>query len=309
MDAAIRDPAEALAPPSQLRRRMPLRFRRAVPGGRFFDVMGDRPFGGRLRAVRRLFFAALWTLLAIPLQAVLLCLPGRGKIVFARLYWRGICFVIGMRIRVVGDRHAGPRTLFLSNHSSWLDIAVLGATLEAAFVSKAEVGAWPLIGTVARLGRTVFVSRARRRTGNEAKEMRDRLAQGDSLILFPEGTSSDGTRILPFRSSFLAVAEAAATIRPVSVVYDRLGGLPACRRDRPLFAWYGDMSIAPHVWRLCRHAGLRATILLHEPLDPAAIPNRKALCAAAEATVAEGAATLRQNREPTPLAMQAALPA
>ena len=310
MDAAIRDPAEALAPPpSRLRRRTPLRFRRVVPGGQFFDVMGDRPFGGRLRAVRRLTLATIWTLLAIPVQAVLLALPGRrlgrGKVVFARLYWRVICFIIGMRIRVVGERRGAARTLYLANHSSWLDILVLGGTLEAAFVSKAEVGQWPLIGTVARLGRTVFVSRARGRTGNEAREMRERLAAGDSLVLFPEGTSSDGTRVLPFRSSFLSVADAAEVIQPVSVAYDRLGGLPACRRDRPLFAWYGDMSIGPHAWRLCRQAGMRATILLHDPLDPATIPNRKALSAAAEATVAEGAAALRQNREPRPLPVRA----
>ncbi|MBP0444298.1 1-acyl-sn-glycerol-3-phosphate acyltransferase [Roseomonas sp. SSH11] len=309
MDASIRDPAEALAPPSRLRRRKPLRFRRALPGGRLFDVMGDRPFGGRFRAVRRLVLGTLWTLAAMPVQAVLLLLPGRPKIVFARVYWRVMCFLLGMRIRVVGTRLGAPRTLYLANHSSWLDILVLGATLEAAFVSKAEVGRWPLIGTVARLGRTVFVSRSRGRTGNEAKEMRDRLATGNSLILFPEGTSSDGTRVLPFRSSFLAVADAAELIQPVSVAYDRLGGLPACRRDRPVFAWYGDMSIGPHAWRLCRHAGLRVTILLHDPVEPSAIPNRKALSAAAEATVAEGAAILRQNREPRPLPVRAAVTA
>ncbi|WP_338665740.1 lysophospholipid acyltransferase family protein [Pararoseomonas sp. SCSIO 73927] len=302
MDAATRDPAEALAAPSRLRRRAPLRYRRAVPGGRVFDVMGDRPLGGRFRAVRRIATAAIWTLLAIPVQAVLLALPGRGKIRFARLYWRTVAFLLGVRIQVVGERRGAPRTLYLGNHSSWLDIVVLGATLDAAFVSKAEVGRWPLIGLVARLGRTVFVSRSRGRTGDEAKEMRDRLAGGGSLVLFPEGTSSDGTRVLPFRTSFLAVAEAAAQIQPLSVGYDRLGGLPACRRDRPIFAWYGDMSIGPHAWNLLRHAGLRATVLLHEPVEPGPAPNRKALSAAMEATVAEGAAILRQNRAPAPLA-------
>ena len=287
---------------------MPLRFRRAVPGGRAFDVMGDRRFGGRFRALRRLVCVIAWTLLAIPVQAVLMLLPGRGKIAFARLYWRGVGALIGMRVRVVGDRATAPRTLHLANHSSWLDIVVLGGVLEAAFVSKAEIGRWPLIGTVARLGRTVFVSRDRRRTGDEARAMRERLEAGGSLILFPEGTSSDGTRVLPFRSSFLSVADAAGVIRPVSVVYDRLGGLPACRRDRPLFAWYGDMTIGPHAWRLARHAGLRATVVLHDPLAPGAIPDRKALSAAAEATVAEGAAVLRQNREPVPLAVRAPPP-
>jgi 1-acyl-sn-glycerol-3-phosphate acyltransferase len=301
METAISDPAEALRPRG-LRRRNPLRFRRALPGGRLFDVMGDRRPGGRVRAVRRLTLALAWTLLAMPLQAVLIVLPGRPKILFARIFWRILCVLIGLRLRVVGAAPAGPRTLYLANHSSWLDIVVLGATLEAPFVSKAEVGGWPLIGLIAKLGRTVFVSRARGRTGTEAREMRDRLAAGDSLILFPEGTSSDGSRVLPFHSSFLAVADAAAHIQPVSIVYDRLGGLPACRRDRPLFAWYGDMDIASHAWHLCRRAGARATILLHEPLTPGTNPDRKALSAAAEATVAEGAANLRQNREPKPLA-------
>ncbi|WP_426956046.1 lysophospholipid acyltransferase family protein [Muricoccus radiodurans] len=307
METAARDPAEALRP-RRLRRRTPLRFRRAVPGSALFDVMGDRPLGGRIRAVRRIALALLWTALCIPVQAVLINLPGRGKAAFARWYWRGMCFLLGVRLQVLGARPAGPRTLYLANHSSWLDIVVLGSVLEAPFVSKAEVRGWPLIGLVARLGRTVFVSRARARgaMGSEANEMRERLAAGDAIILFPEGTSSDGARVLPFRSSFLAVADAAAAVQPVSVGYDRLGGLPACRRDRPLFAWYGDMDIGSHVWRLARHAGLRATVVLHEPLAPDAIPNRKRLSAAVEATVAEGAATLRQNRPPRSLAVVAA---
>ncbi|WP_376087542.1 lysophospholipid acyltransferase family protein [Roseomonas sp. CCTCC AB2023176] len=300
MDTAIRDPAQALKP-RRLRRRSPLRFRRIAPVGAVFDVMGDRPFGGRVRAVRRILFALLWTVLAIPVQAVLLLFPGttglgRGKVAFARVYWRVMLFLIGVRLQVVGARPAGARTLYLPNHTSWLDILVLGGVLEACFVSKGEVEKWPLIGIVAKLGRSVFVSRSRGRTGTEAKEMRERFAAGDSLVLFPEGTSSDGSRVLPFRSSFLAVADAAAQVQPVSVVYDRLGGLPACRRDRPLFAWYGDMDIGSHAWRLTRRAGVRATVLLHEPLPPSAIPDRKALTAAVERVVAEGAAAMRQNR-------------
>ena len=245
-----------------------------------------------------------WTLLAIPIQALLLLLPGRPKVVFARVYHAVLCWLIGLRVQVVGQPAAGP-TLFVSNHSSWLDVLVLGGVIEACFVAKAEVGTWPLVRTVARLGRTVFVSRSRGRTGSEAGDIKARLAAGDSLILFPEGTSNDGARTLPFRSSFLATAGSARQVQPVSLVYDRLGGLPACRRDRPLFAWYGDMEIAPHVWRLVRHAGLRATVVLHDPLAPGSIPSRKALATATEATVAEGAATLRQNREARPLRVTA----
>ncbi|MEI7714318.1 MAG: 1-acyl-sn-glycerol-3-phosphate acyltransferase [Rhodospirillales bacterium] len=161
----------------------------------------------------------------------------------------------------------------------------------------------PVVGTIARLGRSVFVTRQRGSTVRERDTMQGLLAGGDNLILFPEGTSSDGSRVLPFRSSFFSVAqsEARPIIQPVSVVYDRLGGLPAGRANRPVFAWYGDMDIASHSWRLARFSGLRVTVLLHAPMDPARFPDRKMLSHAVWRTVADGAATLRQNRPARPL--------
>ena len=98
-------------------------------------------------------------------------------------------------------------------------------------------------------------------------------------------------------------------IQPVSVVYDRLGGLPARRASRPIFAWYGDMDIASHFWRLTQHIGLRATVLLHAPLDPARFADRKALSQAVWQIVADGASTLRQNRPASPLDLPQQLPA
>ena len=130
--------------------------------------------------------------------------------------------------------------------------------------------------------------------------MRARMVAGDSLILFPEGTSNDGTRELPFRSSFFAIADGARLIQPVSVVYDRLGGLPACRRDRPLFAWYGDMEIASHFWRLARRSGARATVVLHEPFAPDRLPNRKALAARRSGSSARAPSSCGGSRPPGP---------
>ncbi len=270
--------------------------------------MDFRPDGGRFRAVRRIVFAVLWTLLASPIQMVLLLLPGRAKIVFVRWYFAVLCWLIGLRIQVIGTPAPGKSVLYLSNHSSWVDILVLGAVLDGAFVAKAEVGQWPVVGWLSGLRQTVYVSRKRGTTGGEADAMRERLSAGQNLILFPEGTSNDGSRTLPFRSSFLSVADKAETIQPISIVYDRVGGLPACRRDRPIFAWYGDMDIGRHFWRLMRRPGTRATVLVHEAAPSTDFANRKVMTAAVQQVVAEGASQLRQNRKATPFRMATGKP-
>ena len=246
-------------------------------------------------------------------------MPGHAKIVFARVYWATFARLIGIKVRVIGTpakRQAGRPVVYVSNHSSWVDVPVVGGVLEGCFIAKGDVATWPVISMIARLGRTVFVSRTRASTGKERDAMRAVLKAGDNLILFPEGTSSDGSRVLPFRTSFFALAESKAgedrsdlpLIQPVSVVYDRLGGLPAGRASRPVFAWYGDMDIASHFWRLTQHIGLRATVLLHTPLDPARFEDRKALSLAVWQIVADGASTLRQNRPAQPLDLPAQLP-
>jgi len=277
----------------------------------------------RRRAVAALRLVAVfaWTFPILALQAVMIALPNRGPlargtILVPRLYWSGMCAILGLKVQVVGTpahlqaRQGGRPVLYVSNHSSWLDIPILGSKLEACFIAKADVARWPVIRTVARLGRTVYTSRQRNTAGRERDEMRTRLAGGDNLVLFPEGTTSDGSRVLEFRSAFLSLAEMPPgdptpppIIQPVSLAYDRLSGLPTGRASRPLFAWYGDMEIAPHFWQLAQYGGLRATIVLHTPLDPLAFPNRKALTRATWTAAATGAATLRQNRPAQPLTM------
>jgi 1-acyl-sn-glycerol-3-phosphate acyltransferase len=261
------------------------------------------------RAARRTLWISLFVPFAVPIQMVLLALPGQAHVGFAAFFWSTIARMLGLRVRVIGApaRERGqPNTrpvIYVCNHSSWLDIPALGGRIPARFVSKDDVAAWPIIGTIARLGRTVFVSRSRAGTLRERDEMQQALAAGDDLFLFPEGTSSDGSRVLPFRSAFFAAAygDAKPLIQPVSVVYDRLAGLPVGHASRAVFAWYGDMSLAPHYWQVAQWRGKRVSLLFHTPLDPAAFPDRKALAQATWQIVADGAATLRQNRPGRPL--------
>lgn len=271
-----------------------------------YDEPKQTTCAGRIRMVRRLATVLGWTFLCMPAQAILLVLPawgklGRGKIIFARRYWAVFTRILGVRVRQVGDMaHArdGRAVVFVSNHSSWVDIAVLGGTLEGCFVAKEDVSRWPVIRTIARLGRTVFVSRQRASTVRERDEMQARLAAGDGLILFPEGTTSDGARVLPFRTPFFAIAghNPAPIIQPVSIVYDRLGGLPVGRVSRTAFSWYGDMDIAGHFAQFGQQRGMRVSVVMHQPLDPRDFADRKALASAVWRIVADGAALLRQNR-------------
>lgn len=269
-----------------------------------------------LRVIRRGSTIVAWTLPSMAVQALFLLLPGRAKVAFPMFFWSSVTRIMGIRVRVIGERPKstdGRPIVFVSNHTSWVDIPVLGGVLNGCFVAKGEVAGWPLIGTIARLGRTVFVSRQRGSTGRERDAMRDVLDRGDNLILFPEGTSSDGSRTLPFRSAFFAVAEARKDsdpsrlpmLQPVSVVYDRLGGLPIGRASRAVFAWYGDMDIGSHFWQLAQNVGLRVTIVLHAPIDPALYVDRKALTQVTWDIVAQGASRLRQNRPAQPIAVGA----
>jgi 1-acyl-sn-glycerol-3-phosphate acyltransferase len=260
------------------------------------------------RAIRRVAMVLLLLPFALTIQAGLLLLPGREKVAFAAFFWRTMARIIGLHVRVIGTpagarRHESARpVLYVCNHSSWLDIPAIGGQVGGRFVAKDDVAGWPVIGLVARLGRTVFVSRNRGSTLKERDEMQATLAAGDDLFLFPEGTSSDGSRVLPFRSSFFAAAygRSVPLVQPVSIVYDRLAGLPVTHASRGVFSWYGDMTLAPHVWQVAQWRGKRASLLFHPPLDPASFPDRKALSQATWQAVADGAAALRQNRSVQP---------
>ena len=236
--------------------------------------------------------------MAVCVQAVLLALPGQGKVWFARMFWAGVGRILGLRLRLLGEYARHRPTLFVANHCSWLDIVALGAAMPGCFIAKAEVAGWPGIGLIAKLGRSVFVSRNRDSVAHEQRLLEARLERGDNFILFPEGTTSDGNRVLPFASAFftLAFGPARPWVQPVTIVYDELDGQQIRRGDRPEIAWYGDMDLAPHLARLLRRRSVRATVLFGEPLPPGSFANRKAACAALERLISQHAAALRQGR-------------
>lgn len=236
----------------------------------------------------------------MPVQTLLLALPGRAARVFPQLYWWGFCRLMGIRVRVLGHppRVRGRPIVYVANHSSWLDIPVLASVVEAAFIAKSEISDWPLVRQIAWLGRTEFVSRKPGTTAKEVAALVARVAAGDSFVLFPEGTTSDGAHVLPFRSPFLALAETdpPPLLQPLSMAYDRLGYLPVGRVRRPAFAWYGDTDLATHFFRIARWRGMAVTVCFLPPREGGAGPDRKALTRGLEAEISAAAAALRQGR-------------
>lgn len=231
-------------------------------------------------------------------QSVLLLLPGWGKAWFARVYWRGVGRLVGLRVRQVGSPTSHRPTLFVANHCSWLDIVALGGALPGCFVAKAEIAGWPGISIIAKLGRTIFVSRNRQAVAQEQQVLAKRLASKDNIILFPEGTTSDGNRVRPFASAFftLAFSESQPWVQPVTIVYHELEGQPVRRFDRQMVAWHGDMDLWPHLKQLLQRGGLTATIIYGEPAPSGTYTNRKTLSAAMEQQISANAAALRQGR-------------
>ena len=263
----------------------------------------DEPLAARLgspfRPYLRLILYGALTLSLIPVQALAVALGLRGLAERVPLFFHRTCLpVLGIRVVQHGTMVARRPTLFVCNHSSYLDITVLGAFIPGCFVAKTEVAGWPLFGLLAKLQRTVFVDRRRNSTHKQRDEISLRLAAGDNLILFPEGTSNDGNRTLPFRSALLSVAEAGRngnaeadlTVQPVSIAYTRLNGMPLGHGLRPLVAWYGDMVLADHLWQFLRLGNLTVELRFHDPVTIGQFASRKALTDHCRDIVAEGVA-------------------
>ncbi len=250
------------------------------------------------------------TLPLMPVQAVLLRSSPRAARRLPQWYHRQVCRILGIRLNVTGEVAPGA-ALIVANHTSWLDIVVLSALAPVSFVAKREVGSWPFVASLAHLQRTVFVDRERRASaGDTAGEMLERLAQGDKLVLFPEGTSSDGNRVLPFRSTLFAAVKPShgvgagaapakdAVVQTVSIVYTRLHGLPLDRAARPLVGWFGDMEMGSHAWELLQAGPLDVELGVGRPVKLEEFPDRKALALETEAEVRRGVARILRARPP-----------
>ena len=263
-------------------------------------------------------FLAL-TLLLLPFQLTGILFDLRLQRSIPHLYHRMLCALIGVRIREVGTRSTASPALILSNHVSWLDISVISALSPVVFVAKNEVARWPVFGWLAKLQRTIFISRqARHQTGAATREIAGRLLGGDAVVLFAEGTSSDGNRVLPFRSALVGAvhhALGASThhtsimVQPMSLAYVGFGGVPMGRALRERVAWYGDADLIPHLLQVLASGAVDVTVSWGEAVAYDISADRKTIAREAETSVRRmTAAALRAAPPARPAASEQALP-
>ena len=208
--------------------------------------------------------------------------------------WLGWCrHAVGMDVFVTGRALVEGPALFVSNHISYLDVIAIGSVIDGSFVARADIRHWPVFGLLATLQRTVFIERNPRHAHQHREELTLRLSSGGRLILFPEGTSSDGTTILPFKSSLFSAAKLKANqrsvpVQPISIAYTRLDGFPLGRLMRPLYAWYGDMDFAPHFWQLLGLGRFKVEIIVHDAVTLEGFASRKELACYCKRTITDG---------------------
>ncbi len=235
------------------------------------------------------------TLPLMPLQQFFLWTSPRFAKRFPQAYHRMLAGLLGYRVTVEGNIPKGVPVLLAANHVSWIDIVVLSSVAPVSFIAKREVGEWPLFGALARLQRTVFVDRTvRHATGRSRDDIKERLQGNDVLVLFAEGTSSDGINVKQFKSSFFgAAALDDVRVVPVTLSYNKVNGLPMTRRQRPFYAWYGDMDMKPHLWESVQAGPIGITVKFHDPLTT---KDRKELARQAEMQVRDSLARLLHGR-------------
>jgi lyso-ornithine lipid O-acyltransferase len=261
-----------------------------------------------LRLTRIVLYLGL-TMPLMPVQAVAVLLDLRLARTLPRWYHRLSCRVLGIRLAFNGTPVEADPVLYVVNHTGYLDIEILGAAIRGSFISRADVANWPWFGWLAKLQRTVFIERRR----GEALDHRDaivrRFDRGERLILFPEGTSSDGGHVLPFKSSLFSVADyrrngVALPVQPIAVAYTRLDGIPLGRAYRPFYAWYGEMDLAPHLWTLLGMGVLTVELTFFPPVTIDQFASRKELAAHCYRVIADGLAASLAGRKAAPAAVR-----
>jgi 1-acyl-sn-glycerol-3-phosphate acyltransferase len=238
----------------------------------------------------RLIIYGLITLILFPFQIVglVICYPLTR--IIPLLHHKLTAKVIGLKINPVGTPSTKTGVLFVSNHLSYFDIIAIGSLIPGRFIAKSDVARWPVFGLLAKITRTIFIDRKQKSSAHhQIRSIQIQLEKLENLILFPEGTSSDGRRVLPFKTSLFAAPTLTNTsVQPITIRYTHVNGIPIQYSMRHFFSWYGNMELAPHLWTALSLGTLDIEVVFHEPLNTNQFTDRKKLAEYCYEIIAKG---------------------
>ena len=207
------------------------------------------------------------------------------------MFHRGVCWILGLKVKIIGETSSEKPTLFVSNHVSYIDIFVTGYML-SFFVAKSEVANWPVFGKLANIQNTLFIERDPRKARQQIEVLRTHLRNRNNLTLYPEGTSTNGTFVEPFKPTLFAAADIAdgprVAIQPMTVAYTHHAGEPIVEQAvRDHYAWYAKMPFLSHFFGLMPLKSVRAIIYFHPVCYLDEFENRKACADHCQRVVAQ----------------------
>ncbi len=229
----------------------------------------------------RLIIFLLLTLALLPFQFIIVFCIKHYTYVIPYFYHKICRRVFGIKIKTFGKVSINFPILLISNHASYLDIIILGSLFKTSFVAKKEISKWPLFGILAKLQNTIFIDRRISSLKNQENKITEHLSKKKNLVIFPEGTSSDGNRVLPFKSSLFNIFEknlnAKISIQTITIVYKKINGIPMNRIERKNITWHSNMDLIPNMLNVLKKLSIEVEIIFNEEFLPNKEYDRKKL--------------------------------
>ena len=224
-----------------------------------------------------------------PVQYILVKLKLRQRIYIPIIFHKVLLKVLGVKVKLIGKKTSIRPLILVGNHTSYIDIIILGSIMPICFIAKQEINSWFLFGFLAKMQNTIFIKRKNFKTLENIKNINKDLDSKSAIVLFPEGTTNSGKKILNFKSSLFNLFESNNTLRlqNFSLCYTHVNNMPIDNRTRPQISWYGDMNIISHLSNLLKFSCINTTVVFH-PMSSIKNMSRKAIAISSIKQVIKG---------------------
>ena len=229
----------------------------------------------------RLIIFLLLTLALLPFQFIIVFFIKNYTYIIPYFYHKICLRIFGIKIKTFGKVSINSPILLISNHASYLDIIILGSLFKTSFIAKKEIAKWPLLGILAKLQNKIFIDRRVSSLKNQENQIIKHLNEKKNLVIFPEGTSSDGNRVLPFKSSLFNIFEknlnSKILVQTITIVYKKINGIPMNRIERKNITWHSNMDLIPNIFNVLKKLSIEVEVIFNDEFLPSKEYDRKKL--------------------------------